>query len=166
MVKVQPATARGVDPYDHLNDDYRARFLLPDWQEKRALAISIAGGCCAGCGRSDAPLQVHHLSYRRFGHEKWYDLLAVCPQCHPYADRLRKQRKALGAANVQQVKRWGRIMGILDDSGRCTAGEWGVARWQWMVAHLPEFIRKEQERETQDALAVSQSGPPAQAVRV
>ena len=162
-MKVEPQAARDTGLYDHLGEDYRARFLLPDWQEKRALAIEIAGGMCAGCGRDDVPLQVHHLSYRRFGHEQWYDLLAVCAECHPYADRLRKQRKALGEQNVQQVKRWARIMGKWG-AGWCPAGEWNRLRWEWTVVHLPAYIQKEREREAQDALAVSPGGHSTQAV--
>jgi hypothetical protein len=127
------------DDRPDLGDDYRDRFLLPDWREKRQAAIDRQHGKCAGCHRDDVPLQGHHLSYRHFRDERWHELIAVCKDCHPYADQFRKARKKLGAANVREVAAWGRAEGC--DS------YWEATRYHWMLAKLPVYVALMQERE-------------------
>lgn len=56
------------------------------WQETRARVILRARGWCEKCGNHPARM-VHHLSYRRFGHEPDDDLLAMCHRCHQRTHR-------------------------------------------------------------------------------
>lgn len=133
-----------------LNEEYRNRFLLPDWREKRQAAVDRQHGKCAGCGRDDLPLQGHHLSYRNLGKERWHDLIAVCAACHPYADWLRKSRKRLGVTNLRQVEAWAREQGLPGSEkppGQVSVVDWNGWRHAWMLAHLPGFIAKEKARE-------------------
>lgn len=52
------------------------------WRTLRIKVLKRAGGECEkkGCGRK--PTQVHHLTYKRLGHEKLTDLQALCVPCH------------------------------------------------------------------------------------
>ena len=71
--------------------DYNAYLKSPEWDEKRREAIQQAGGRCARCGRTDLPLEVHHLHYETLGDEGPEDLEALCKDCHPRADAEREQ---------------------------------------------------------------------------
>lgn len=62
--------------------EYTAYILSPKWKARRVQAIARAGGCCEMCGDCDAPLDVHHLTYRHFKHESLDELKAVCRSCH------------------------------------------------------------------------------------
>lgn len=44
-----------------------------------------AEGLCEACGDSLARLEVHHLTYERFGRESVADLQALCARCHTLA---------------------------------------------------------------------------------
>jgi 5-methylcytosine-specific restriction endonuclease McrA len=61
---------------------YTCYLASPKWQHTRASAIVAAGGACADCGTQRRLLDVHHLTYRRLGHEHLSDLTAVCRPCH------------------------------------------------------------------------------------
>jgi len=57
-------------------------YLLSDcWTMTRIAAIQRARWMCEVC-HERMPTQVHHLTYRRLGHEAPGDLLAVCRRCH------------------------------------------------------------------------------------
>jgi hypothetical protein len=45
------------------------------------------------CG-AHGPAEVHHKDYTRLGHELDDDLLIVCKECHPKADRERVEWEA------------------------------------------------------------------------
>jgi hypothetical protein len=51
------------------------------WSAKRQAAIRRAGGRCQLCNRS-GPLEVHHRTYERLGHERDDDLIVLCRSCH------------------------------------------------------------------------------------
>ena len=58
-----------------------------------------AGHKCAKCGQTSATLEVHHLTYERFGRESEADLIVLCKVCHEAADKQRVlQREARGQA--------------------------------------------------------------------
>jgi len=52
------------------------------WIERREAAKARGGWRCALCGDEDAPLEVHHNSYRRLGGELETDLTVLCSECH------------------------------------------------------------------------------------
>jgi len=67
--------------------DYN-RYLKSDaWRLKRSAVMHRDGGRCACVvgGKkcfSQVGIQVHHLTYARFGNENLSDLITVCDSCH------------------------------------------------------------------------------------
>ena len=64
----------------------RVRYLRylrsPAWAEQRRRAIARSGGRCTSCGVRARSLDVHHLTYKRFGRERASDLTTLCRPCH------------------------------------------------------------------------------------
>ena len=58
---------------------------------QRKQVLRRAGWRCETCGRR-APLDVHHLTYERFGNELLGDLRALCRECHDEAHRKARGR--------------------------------------------------------------------------
>jgi len=69
------------------------RYLKSDaWQVLRMRVIHRDGAMCRAQKKTDdgrlkmcfsrVSLQVHHLTYERFGNERLSDLITVCEQCH------------------------------------------------------------------------------------
>ena len=77
----------------------RRRFVQKDyfqstgWKERREEILERAGGRCESCGRASRKLEVHHLTYERWGHEADGDLTVTCPECH--ARRPERERSLL-----------------------------------------------------------------------
>ena len=51
------------------------------WQQLRHKIFRRCHGVCEGCGDRPA-VEVHHLTYERFGDELLFDLVGVCEECH------------------------------------------------------------------------------------
>jgi hypothetical protein len=51
------------------------------WRQRRRDAIQRADGRCQVCNGS-GPLEVHHRTYERLGHESPGDLTVLCRACH------------------------------------------------------------------------------------
>jgi len=51
------------------------------WQSLRRAALLRFGNKCAQCKTKEF-LQVHHLTYKRVGHEELTDLVVLCRDCH------------------------------------------------------------------------------------
>lgn len=66
--------------------EYERYLLSTDWKITRAIAKARAGNRCEKCGAS-GPLQVHHVSYDRLGHEWQDDLSVLCGKCHVEAHK-------------------------------------------------------------------------------
>lgn len=64
-----------------------------EWKWKRRVLGRLRGYKCEICGVDckESGWQVHHLTYERFGHEKFSDLMLVCPKCHRIMDAERKR---------------------------------------------------------------------------
>lgn len=60
---------------------YRKYLLSPSWKRKREKRLIIDGYACVLCHSTDR-LEVHHLTYKRLGHERNYDLRTLCHDCH------------------------------------------------------------------------------------
>lgn len=63
---------------------YTAYMRSPEWEERRQERLALDGRRCTGCGSdgSDSRLEVHHLTYERFGCERLEDLMTLCHFCH------------------------------------------------------------------------------------
>jgi hypothetical protein len=61
----------------------------PEWRAKRRKVLERAGGLCEGC-RVNRPTQVHHLTYKHWGDELLFELVALCDECH---DRCHEDRE-------------------------------------------------------------------------
>lgn len=72
-----------------LSPAYHAYLASDAWQRKRKAVLRRAKYRCERCHQAK-PLDVHHLSYARFGHEDMADLRALCRDCHWWADLIRK----------------------------------------------------------------------------
>ena len=57
----------------HLASDY--------WKAIRKKVLQRARGLCEKCHRFKA-VEVHHKTYKNFGHERMEDLQALCKRCH------------------------------------------------------------------------------------
>lgn len=51
------------------------------WREKRKDRLQIDGNKCRTC-LSKERLEVHHVTYERFGNENLDDLITLCRDCH------------------------------------------------------------------------------------
>lgn len=60
---------------------YRLYMASPEWYAIRKRKLQETGYRCQGCS-SNERLQVHHLTYERFGHERDTDLMVLCHICH------------------------------------------------------------------------------------
>lgn len=70
---------------------YHAYLASDAWQRKRRAVLRRAGYRCERCGWA-GPLDIHHLTYARFGNEELSDLKALCRECHWCADLIRRMR--------------------------------------------------------------------------
>lgn len=65
------------------------------WRRLRAQVLQRDGGCCQVCKRKAGDvdprlkgkqrtvvLEIHHLTYERYGRERLSDLLTLCQRCH------------------------------------------------------------------------------------
>lgn len=67
------------------------------WRNISDLMKKLAGHRCANCRQVSATLEVHHLTYERFGSERMSDLVVLCKPCHEVADKKRvAERRAKG----------------------------------------------------------------------
>lgn len=60
---------------------YQAYMRSPEWRSRRAAALSFYGARCSRCWATER-LDVHHRTYRNFGHEPLMDLEILCRPCH------------------------------------------------------------------------------------
>ena len=67
---------------EHLKTMPYSEYLKTEhWQNKRKEVLQFSGYRCQLCYKA-APLQVHHRTYERRGHEAFQDLIALCADCH------------------------------------------------------------------------------------
>lgn len=60
---------------------YQEYLKSPEWAATRRWALERAEHRCQVCN-SDGPLDVHHRTYERLGHEWPSDLTVLCRDCH------------------------------------------------------------------------------------
>lgn len=62
-------------------DDYQEYLASEEWEEKRVYLFRRALFRCQVCN-GKGPLEVHHRTYERVGHEYPIDLTVLCRDCH------------------------------------------------------------------------------------
>lgn len=80
-------------PRKVLSTFYRAYMKSHAWRLKARACLARARFRCQRCqkkGTQANPLQAHHLTYERLGHEHPADLQCLCKGCHRLADRQRQ----------------------------------------------------------------------------
>ena len=61
--------------------EYNDYLLSPEWKRRRKLVIERCSGLCEGCMERRAQ-EVHHFTYKNFGNEFLFELVALCEPCH------------------------------------------------------------------------------------
>lgn len=60
---------------------YRDYMASDEWKALRLKVLARDKGMCQGCITAPAS-QVHHQTYRNFGHEFAFELISLCTPCH------------------------------------------------------------------------------------
>lgn len=84
--------------------EYKKYIGSAKWRNIRKALFKMRGKKCESCGYGSATLEVHHLTYDRFGNENLADLKILCKPCHDKADREREAEQE--AAFEQQREDW------------------------------------------------------------
>lgn len=66
----------------HFTEDYIDYMESKAWDKKRIKRLKKDSYTCQNCGEKNKPLDVHHKTYERLGHERMSDLVSLCRQCH------------------------------------------------------------------------------------
>lgn len=65
-------------------NSYKEYLLTNHWKKLKIkfYKSKLFHGCCEACGRKNCQLHIHHRTYKRLGHERLNDLVALCSYCH------------------------------------------------------------------------------------
>lgn len=88
-----------------LSEGYKQYMKSDRWFMYRERRLQKANYECELCSKHGCALDVHHLTYENFMHEKPEDTLVCCRACHKYADRIRKLVKRLKRGNSYKHRR-------------------------------------------------------------
>ena len=69
----------------NFTEDYTDYMQSKAWDKKRIKRLKKDNFTCQQCGATNKPLDVHHLTYKRFKHERMSDLKSLCRDCHEKA---------------------------------------------------------------------------------
>ena len=104
--------------------EYQKYMRSRKWRNTRKDLFKLRGEVCEECGRLPSmfrSLQVHHLTYERFGDELPSDLRILCVPCHEWADERRcnelseqrmissEERRREAAFETWSVNRYGYV---------------------------------------------------------
>lgn len=62
--------------------NYREHLKSARWRAIRLRIVKRARGKCERCKEPCRRFQVHHLTYKHLGDERWAELQALCSACH------------------------------------------------------------------------------------
>ena len=114
-----------------MNTTYDEYIQSPQWKAKRGEAFNHYGKRCSLCG-AKSKLQIHHIHYRNFRHEKVEDLTVLCESCHNAYEK-RKRRRGSGDQKTYLLTR---------EIGK-TKRELKKTRWQSAeFLHLTAYLAK------------------------
>jgi hypothetical protein len=69
---------------------YEKHLKSAQWKNTRRDLFRLRGQKCEVCKMLSPNLEIHHLNYKRMGHELPSDLKIVCKKCHAEEDRKRE----------------------------------------------------------------------------
>ncbi len=82
------------------NTFYLKYLKSPQWQIKREMYFAAKGKWCKACGKSQGPIQIHHITYDRLGRELLGDLTSLCPPCHNKVGQTQRRGFDLRTATI------------------------------------------------------------------
>lgn len=97
MKAYKPTPVRGYGKYGITPAQYRRYLDSDEWTALRRRVLKRAKRQCEDCGAKACLLEVHHLTYERFGREELDDLRVVCQPCHSWRHKRRRMPKQLRA---------------------------------------------------------------------
>ena len=62
--------------------DYTDYLLTQHWRELRRIIYEERGHKCQQCKKEIIEYNLHHVTYKRIGYERKYDLKLLCYDCH------------------------------------------------------------------------------------
>lgn len=68
------------------NHEYERYIHSKEWRDKADARLAMDNHICQVCGETAS--DVHHLTYDRFGHEDFGDLVSLCRKCHQKAEEI------------------------------------------------------------------------------
>lgn len=103
----------------HHNQLYEDFINSKEWGIIRGKLFNIRGKKCEMCGNED-DIQVHHVSYKRFGgNELMSDLCVLCKPCHMEIHGISGKRKAKNRKNQPYYRRIAiRELGVKRSGGK------------------------------------------------
>lgn len=84
--------------------DYHGYLQSPEWAELRKFKLQQTGYRCQGCGDNER-LEVHHLSYKKLGHERPEELMVLCHLCHMHEHRRAPRIGPIAGPTVGEFQR-------------------------------------------------------------
>jgi 5-methylcytosine-specific restriction endonuclease McrA len=89
----------------HRSVEYLEYLASLEWQGVRARIFATRPARCERCGTFGCRLDLHHKTYRNFGHERDEDLEVLCRECHELEHARRSRSGILSAmASAQHWK--------------------------------------------------------------
>jgi hypothetical protein len=99
-------------------------------------AVRCAWGYrCARCGSTD--IECHHIVKRKRGtlRHDWRNGIALCPECHRWADTAEGRGWVASQVDMDYLRRW-------DTNIKQVLTESGMSRREWDAAVVRELKRK------------------------
>jgi hypothetical protein len=117
-------------------DGYDEYIKSAQWRNIAKLMKKQAGYRCAHCKFASTTLEVHHLTYERFGgKERMSDLVVLCEPCHEIADEKRVVERELRGENARVDAAYSTYMGKVygDDWLLLDLGDTRTGFYEWLA---------------------------------
>ena len=135
-VAIQESRWRGsVEGKSYFQRSHADYLASREWAERRSLVMDRATGLCEGCRKARAT-EVHHLSYRNWGSEFLFELVALCGDCHDRIHRLNEDRETgcTGCVHAGDDGEWCHQFGMPSGAASIPGGACGSDRQAFVDA--------------------------------
>lgn len=129
-VKLQQSRWRGsAKGKTYFQQSHQAYLTSSEWRDRKQLVMDRANGLCEGCRRS-RPTEVHHLTYRNWGKEFLFELVALCGDCHDRVHRLDIDRATgcIDCVHAGDEAEWCLLFGMPTGAALTPGGACGTER--------------------------------------